>query len=188
VLGAAVDVAQPRIVEGGTLRTASGSLRCMVVAGLAAAAGAVLAGPPLAVATTAAGLTVITRADLGERRIPTRAVQITAAGVAVSLALAAATSREWERFASAGLFSAAAAALFALAWLVEAVGFGDVGLAFLVTMTAGWHGLDVVAALSWWASVAALVGSIAARRRGATHIALGPAKALGWALAVLPAG
>jgi hypothetical protein len=160
----------------------------MVVAGLTAGGAAVLAGPPLAVATTAAGLTLITRADLIENRIPRRLVHATVVLAAAALALAAATSEEWGRLASAGLFAAGAAALFTLAWLVEAVGFGDVRLAFVATLTAGWHGLDVVVALWWWASVAALVGSVAARRRGATHIALAPAIALGWALAVLPAG
>jgi hypothetical protein len=187
--GAALDVAQPRIVEGATLRRgSSNSLRSLILAGLAAGTSVALAGPPLAVAAIAAGLVVIVRADLAERRIPRPVVHITAVCVAVALALAAATSAEWEEFAVAGVFSAAAAALFALAWLVEVVGFGDVRLAFLVTMTAGWHGLAAVVALWWWASTAALMGSVAARRRGVSHIALAPAVALGWALAVLPAG
>jgi Type IV leader peptidase family len=186
--GAAVDAAQPRIVEPRTLpKESRGPLPSVVVGGLTAGAAAVLADPPLAAATTAAGLTLITRADLIEKRIPRRLVHATAVVVAAALALDAATSEEWVRLASAGLFAAGAAALFTLAWLVEAVGFGDVRLAFLVTMTAGWHGLDVVVALWWWASVAALVASIAARRRGAKHIALAPAIALGWVLAVLPA-
>lgn len=187
--GAAVDVAQPRVVGSGTLRSdRSGSVRSMVVAALMAAGAAALADPPLAVATTAAALTVIVRADVTERRIPTPVVQGAAVVVAAALVSAAATSGEWGRLAGGGLLAAGVAALFTLAWLVEAVGFGDVRLAFMVTMTAGWHGVDVVAALWWWASVAALVGSVAARCRGVRQIALAPAIALGWALAVLPAG
>jgi hypothetical protein len=80
----------------------------------------------------------------------------------------------------AGLLAPVVAALFILAWLVEAAGFGDVRLAFMVTMTAGWHGVDAVAALWCWASVAALAGAIVPRRRGNTEIAFAPAIALGW--------
>jgi prepilin signal peptidase PulO-like enzyme (type II secretory pathway) len=64
------------------------------------------------------------------------------------------------------------------------VGFGDVRLAAAVTLTAGWHGLDVVLVLWWWVSIAALIGSLAARRRGELQMALAPAIAVGWALAM----
>jgi Flp pilus assembly protein protease CpaA len=184
-----VDVAQPRVVGSGTLRKdRDGSVRCMVIAALMGAGAAALADPPPAVATTAAALTVIVRADLRERRIPTPVVRCAVVVVAAALVSAAATSGEWARLAWSGLLAAGVVALFTLAWLVEAVGFGDVRLAFMVTMTAGWHNIEVVAALWWWASVAALAWSIAARCRGIKEIACAPAIALGWALAVLPAG
>jgi leader peptidase (prepilin peptidase)/N-methyltransferase len=160
----------------------------MVVAALMAAGAAGLAEPPLAVAATAAALTVIVRGDVTERRIPTPVVRGAAVVVAAVLVSAAAPSGDWGRLASAGMLAAGVAALFTLVWLGGAVGFGDVRLAFMVTITAGWHGVDVVAVLWWWASVAALVASIAARRRGNKQIALAPAIALGWAVAVLPAG
>lgn len=160
----------------------------MLVAGLVAGAAAALAGPHLAVAATAAALTLIVRADLGEPLRPRSVVQVTAVAVVAALMAAAATSEERDRLASAGAFSAGAAAFLACAWLVGAVGSGDVRLAFMVTMTAGRHGLDVVVALWWWASVAALVESLVARHQGVKHAALAPAIALGWVLAVLPAG
>jgi len=183
--GAAVDVAQPRVAGSGTLRRdRSGSVRSMVVAALMAAGAAALTGPPLAVATTAAALTVMVRADVTEGRIPTPVVQGAAVVVAAALVSAAATSGEWGRLASTGVFAAGVAVLFTLAWLVEAVGFGDVRLAFMVTMTAGWHGFDVVAALWWWTSIAAFVMAVAAHRRYAQQFAFAPAIALGWALAL----
>ena len=151
----------------------------------AAVAAAALTGPVLATATTAAGLVVMTRADLVDHRIPTRVVHVTAAGVVAALAVAAAMTGEWGRLAYGGLAAIVVAAVFAGAWLVGGVGFGDVRLAAAVTLTAGWHGLDAVLALWWWASIAVLVGSLAARRRGEKQIALAPAIALGWALAMV---
>jgi prepilin signal peptidase PulO-like enzyme (type II secretory pathway) len=112
-------------------------------------------------------------------------VHVTAAGVVAALAVAAAMTGEWGRLAYGGLAAVVVAAVFAGAWLVGGVGFGDVRLAAAVTLTAGWHGLDAVLALWWWASIAVLVGSLAARRRGEKQIALAPAIALGWALAMV---
>jgi hypothetical protein len=143
----------------------------MVIAALMAAGAAALADPPLAVATTAAALTVIVRADLSERRIPTPVVRATTVVVVAALVSAAATSGEWGPLAWSGQLAAGVGALFTLAWLVEAVGFGDGRLAFMVTMTAGWHDIEVVAALWWWASLAALPWLIAARCRGNKEIA-----------------
>ena len=156
----------------------------MVVAALMAAGAAALAEPPLAVATAA--LTVILRADVTERRIPTPVVRGAAVVVAAALVSVAATSGEWGRLAWGGLLAAVVAAPFTLAWLVEAVGFGDVRLAFMVTMTAGWHGVDVVAALWWWASIAGFVMALGARVRRTPQVAFAPAIALGWVLAVGP--
>ena len=164
----------------------TGSRWPQAVMPVVAAAGAVaVTAPALATATTAAGLTVMTRLDVAEHRIPSRVVHVTAAGVVVALAVAAVMTGEWGRLVCAGLAAVVAAAVFAGAWLVGGVGFGDVRLAGVVTLTAGWHGLDVVLALWWWASIAALVGSLAARRRGEKQIALAPAIALGWALAMV---
>ena len=152
---------------------------------VAAAVAVALTSPALATATTAAGLTVMTRLDVAEHRIPTRVVHVTAAAVVVALAVAAVMTGEWGRFLSAGLAAVVVATVFAGAWLVGGVGFGDVRLAAVVTLTAGWHGLDVVLALWWWASIAALLGSLAARRRRDKQIALAPAIALGWGLAMV---
>lgn len=157
--------------------------------GPAAAAGfaAAFAGPAVATAITAAGLVVVGRVDLRERRIPTPMVLGMGGVVAVALAATAATAGEWDRLASALLFAAGVTALFALGWLVkpEGLGLGDVRLAFVVTLTAGWHGLDVVLALWWWTSVAALVGALVVRGRGVRHIPLAPAAAAGWAVALV---
>jgi leader peptidase (prepilin peptidase) / N-methyltransferase len=185
-----VSLAQLRVLEArkpqqlGTSSRWPQAVMPVVAAGVAVA----LTSPALATATTAAGLTVMTRLDVAEQRIPTRVVHVTAAGVVVALAVAATTTGEWGRFLSAGLAAVVVAAAFVGAWLVGEVGFGDVRLAGVVTLTAGWHGLDVVLALWWLASIAALVGSLAARRRGDKQIALAPAIAVGWALAMVLAG
>jgi hypothetical protein len=182
--GAAVDVAQPRIVEAATLQKgSSGSLPSMVVAVLMAAGAAALADPPVAVATPAAALIVIVRADLIERRIPTLVLHGAAVVVPAALVLAAATLGGVGRLGWTGLLAAGVATLFTLAWLVEAVGFGALRLAFIVTMTAGWHGLYTVLALWWWASIAAFVTALVAHHRPAQQFAFAPAIALGWVLA-----
>jgi leader peptidase (prepilin peptidase)/N-methyltransferase len=127
------------------------------------------------------------RVDLRERRIPTPFVHATAGVIAVALAVAAAVAGEWDRFASALMFAAAVTAVFALAQQImpERLGMGDVRLAFVVTLTAGWHGLDVVLALWWWTSLAALVAALVARRRGEKYIPTAPAMAVGWSVALV---
>jgi leader peptidase (prepilin peptidase) / N-methyltransferase len=159
-----------------------------VIVGMVAAAAisAALLRPAMAAAVTAAALVPIVYSDLRVRRIPTRVVYGAAAAVLVSLVFAALTQGGWGWFAVAMTSAAATVVLLSAVWHVwpATLGFGDVRLAGLVSLTAGWHGIDAVVAMWWWTAVAAFVLAVVARVGGRRSIPLAPAVALGWAVAL----
>ena len=145
-------------------------------------------GPAVATAATAAGLVPIVYFDLRERRIPTPVVYSAGVAVVGALTVAAALGGDWGRLGSALASAAAAVAVLALAWLGGAVGFGDVRLSGLVSLTAGWHGAAVVVAMWSWTAVALLVVALVGLRHGGRSVPLAPALALGWVAALVGMG
>lgn|SRR5829696_514795 len=89
--------------------------------------------------------------DWKVRRLPTRLVYYTLAGVAAGLAFASLVEWEWRPLATAVAGSVLFANAFCLLWFVTKrftgmlmLGFGDVRLAAVLGLLLGWYGLPFV--------------------------------------------
>lgn len=98
--------------------------------------------------------------DWKAKRLPTRLVYFTLAGVAVGLLLAAVLERDWRPLATAVFGAFLFANAFALVYLLGRnvfgmmlVGFGDVRLALVLGLLLGWYGLE-------WVLYGAIVGNL----------------------------
>jgi leader peptidase (prepilin peptidase)/N-methyltransferase len=166
----------------------------------ALAAGVVgLAWPLVAVLALVAGLVAMSAVDLAVMRIPTRFVYVTGAAVAAGLALASAAAGEPGRLVGGLVGAAVLGGLFLVVYLVSPhlLGFGDVRLAVVVGLAAGWFGwegatpgLGAVQAALDAGLVAGLAGTVAglvllARRRRNRSFPFGPALAVGGLVVVL---
>jgi leader peptidase (prepilin peptidase)/N-methyltransferase len=129
--------------------------------------------------------------DLREQRLPNRPVAWTSGAVFALLLLAAGLGDEWSRIGPAAGAAVGYGVVFLLLWLVapHALGAGDVKLAPVIGLTAGWAGVWV-AALWVPLLLAVLAGgaAIAARARGRTRLAFGPVMLAACWLALIFAG
>src|SRR6266513_6433109 len=89
--------------------------------------------------------------DWKVRRLPTRLVYLTLAGVAAGLLFASLVEWNWVPLATAVVGAALFANAFYAIWLVTRrflglviLGFGDVRLAAVLGMVLGWYGLEYV--------------------------------------------
>jgi leader peptidase (prepilin peptidase)/N-methyltransferase len=89
--------------------------------------------------------------DWKVKRLPTRLVYYTLAGVSVGLAFASLVEWDWHPLATAVLGALLFSNAFYLLWFVtkklsgmELLGFGDVRLAAVLGMLLGWYGLPYV--------------------------------------------
>lgn len=98
--------------------------------------------------------------DWKVKRLPTRLVYFTLAGVAAGLLFAAGLERDWRPLATAAVGAILFANAFALVYLLGRnvfgmmlVGFGDVRLALVLGLLLGWYGLE-------WVLYGAIVGNL----------------------------
>jgi leader peptidase (prepilin peptidase)/N-methyltransferase len=146
-----------------------------------------------------AGLVAMSAVDLAVMRIPTRFVHVTASAVGAGLVVAGLVDGELRRLEGAAVGVVALGGLLAVLHLISPrmLGFGDVRLAALVGMTAGWFGwqadlpvLGAVQAALNAGLVAGLLGTLAglvllvARGRN-RPFPFGPAIAAGGLVVVL---
>jgi leader peptidase (prepilin peptidase)/N-methyltransferase len=89
--------------------------------------------------------------DWKVRRLPTRLVYYTLAGVGAGLAFASLVEWDWHPMASAAAGGILLGSAFLFLWLftrhltgVSLVGFGDVRLAVVLGLLLGWYGLPYV--------------------------------------------
>jgi leader peptidase (prepilin peptidase) / N-methyltransferase len=89
--------------------------------------------------------------DWKVKRLPTRLVYLTLAGVAAGLAFASLVEWDWRPLATAALGGLLFANAFALLYVVTRkfsgmmlLGFGDVRLAAVLGLLLGWYGLEYV--------------------------------------------
>lgn len=149
-----------------------------------------------------AGLVALSAVDVVYLRLPTRFVYRTAAAMAAAMAYATGVATPPGALVSAGVGAVAYGGVFALYWLLwrAGLGFGDVRLATLVGLVAGWLAWDprwpayaAVAVVVQAAFVAACAGvvlgvALLIVRRASRPFAFGPCIALGGAVAVLVQG
>lgn len=149
-----------------------------------------------------AGSVALSAVDVVYLRLPTRFVYATAAVVVAAMAYATGVGAPPGAWASAALGAAAYGGVFALYWLVwrGGLGFGDVRLATIVGLVAGWLAWDprwpayaaaaVVVQAAFVAACAGVVVGVALLvvRRASRPFAFGPCIALGGAYAVLAQG
>lgn len=199
--------ARPATALGGRCRVCGGRLPAWlagveaVTAALFGLAAAVV-GPQLTlvpVLALAAGSVAMSAVDLAVMRIPTRFVHVTGAAVLAGLALASSVSGEVGRLEGAAVGAAVLGGLLLALHLASPrmLGFGDVRLATVVGMAAGWFGwhadLPVLGALQAALDaglVAGLIGSVAgvgllAARGRNRPFPFGPAIAAGGLVVVL---
>ena len=119
-----------------------------------------LASELLAVLAFIFGGVLLVVIDWKVKRLPTRLVYFTLAGVAAGLLLAAVLERDWRPLATAAagafLYSNAFALVYVLGRHVFGmmlVGFGDVRLALVLGSILGWYGLE-------WVLYGAIVGNL----------------------------
>ena len=146
---------------------------------------ALVSGPAVATGVTAAALVPLAVYDVRERRIPKRVVYPASLTAASALLVSAAVAGEWGRLGSAVVACLLTVAALTAAWWLSGVGFGDVRLGGLVSLTAGWHGAAVSIAMWWWIAVMAAVVALLMRVGGHKAIPLAPAIAAGWAVALV---
>ncbi len=98
--------------------------------------------------------------DWKVKRLPTRLVYFTLAGVAAGLLFAAVLERDWRPLATAVVGAFLFANAFTLVYLLGRhvfgmmlVGFGDVRLALVLGLVLGWYGLE-------WVMYGAIVGNL----------------------------
>ena len=98
--------------------------------------------------------------DWKVKRLPTRLVYFTLAGVGAGLLLAAVLEWDWRPLATAAAGAVLFANAFALVYLLGRnvfgmvlVGFGDVRLALVLGLLLGWYGLE-------WVLYGAIVGNL----------------------------
>lgn len=136
----------------------------------------------------AAGLTWI---DLDAHRLPDQLVLGGTLAVAALLVAAAAASGRWQQLGVAAAAAVLLAAVFLALAVVGSMGLGDVKLAGLVGLVLGWFGwgtvLTGVVVAFGGAAVVGVALLAAGRRRWSTHIAFGPALALGAVVALIVA-
>ena len=108
--------------------------------------------------------------DWRVRRLPTRLVYYTLAGVAAGLAFASLVEWEWKPFATALAGAALFSGAYFLIWFLSrqmlglvVLGFGDVRLALVLGALLGWYGLEYVV-------YGALVGQLLAADRRALAV------------------
>jgi leader peptidase (prepilin peptidase) / N-methyltransferase len=155
-----------------------------------------------AVLAFAAGLVALSAVDVVYLRIPTRFVYATAAVVVAAMAYATGVGAPPGALASAALGAAGYGGVFVLYWLLwrGGLGFGDVRLATVVGLVAGWLAWDprwpayaaaaVVVQAAFVAACAGVVVGVALLvvRRASRPFAFGPCIALGGAYVVLVHG
>lgn len=130
----------------------------------------------------------LARVDLREHRLPNRLLALSMGAVMLLLAGSSLFADTWMRFATACIAAVIYALGFLLLWLPSrgALGAGDVKLAPLIGMIAGWA--SSLAALLWVPLGVALVGlciaMVAKSKRQATH-AFGPSMLAGTWLGLL---
>ena len=98
--------------------------------------------------------------DWKVKRLPTRLVYFTLAGVTAGLLLAAVLESDWRPLATSAAGAVLFANAFALVYLLGRkvfgmmlVGFGDVRLALVLGLLLGWYGLE-------WVLYGAIVGNL----------------------------
>ncbi|MGC4851818.1 prepilin peptidase [Micromonospora sp. DT4] len=130
--------------------------------------------------------------DAAVHRLPNRLIATGTIGALVAFTAATATSGDWSRLGTACLSALGLSGIYLLVALVlPGFGLGDVKLALLVGLTAGWFGFATVAGA---AVVAILINGAAAVavaiRRGdlSGSIAHGPSMLVGTLVAILASG
>jgi leader peptidase (prepilin peptidase) / N-methyltransferase len=155
--------------------------------------------PLVGVLALVAGLVAVSAVDLAVMRIPTRFVYVTGVAVAAALALAAGATGEPGRLVGGLVGAAVLGGLLLVVYMVSSrlLGFGDVRLAVVIGLAAGWFGwqgdtpaLGAVQAALNAGLVAGLAGTVAglallARRRRSRSFPFGPALAMGGLVVVL---
>jgi leader peptidase (prepilin peptidase)/N-methyltransferase len=133
--------------------------------------------------------------DWKVRRLPTRLVYYTLAGVGAGLMFASLVEWEWRPLASALAGAALFAGAFGLIWFVSkqmlglvVLGFGDVRLALVLGALLGWYGLEYVVYGALAGQVLALIvglGLCIRERRLRLQFAFGPPLLIGTLAVVL---
>lgn len=132
--------------------------------------------------------------DWRVRRLPTRLVYYTLAGVTAGLLFASLVEWQWKPLATALLGAALFSGVYGLIWFVSqrllglmVLGFGDVRLATVLGALLGWYGLNYVVYGALLGQVLAVVIGVALcikARRLRLQFAFGPPLLMG-ALAVV---
>jgi len=132
--------------------------------------------------------------DWKVRRLPTRLVYYTLAGVTAGLMFASLVQWEWNPLATAFVGAALFSGAYGLIWFVSkrmlglmVLGFGDVRLALVLGALLGWYGLEYVVYGALAGHVlAAVIGLVMSIRQRNIHLqlAFGPPLLMG-ALAVV---
>ena len=144
----------------------------------------------VAVVLTAWGVGVLAVIDFHTHRLPNILVLPLAAGVVVTLFIAAAASGTWTNLLAALVGGLGLGLVYFVLALIKAggMGGGDIKLALVLGMTGGWYGLH-----AWtWVFFApfvvggalALVGLSVRRLTWTAHMPFGPALAIGYLIAV----
>jgi leader peptidase (prepilin peptidase)/N-methyltransferase len=122
--------------------------------------------------------------DWKVRRLPTRLVYQTLAGVAGGLAFASLVEWTWRPMATAAVGALLFASAFSLLWVftkkqlgVSLIGFGDVRLAVVLGLLLGWNGLPCVlygAIIGHLLALVIAIGTSIHRRKLVMQFAFGP--------------
>ena len=133
--------------------------------------------------------------DWKVRRLPTRLVYYTLAGVAAGLTFASLVEWDWKPLATALLGAALFSGAYGLIWFVSkqmlglmVLGFGDVRLAMVLGALLGWYGLEYVvygALLGQLLAVIVGIGLCIRERRLRLQFAFGPPLLIGTLAVVL---
>ncbi len=133
--------------------------------------------------------------DWKVRRLPTRLVYYTLAGVAAGLTFASLVEWDWKPLATALLGAALFSGAYGLIWFVSkkmlglmVLGFGDVRLAMVLGALLGWYGLEYVfygALLGQLLAVIVGIGLCIRERKLRLQFAFGPPLLIGTLAVVL---
>jgi leader peptidase (prepilin peptidase)/N-methyltransferase len=133
--------------------------------------------------------------DWKVRRLPTRLVYYTLAGVAAGLTFASLVQWEWKPLATALAGAALFSGVYFVIWFVSkrmlglmVLGFGDVRLALVLGALLGWYGLEYViygALLGQLLAVILGVGLCIRERRVRLQFAFGPPLLIGTLAVIL---